>query len=103
MRVVLTDFARSQVRQTARYIMHEFGRKSRDKFLQEMHSIGKLLGDNPHMGAIEPLLVDLPSEYRSIVISKLNKVIYRILDDHIEVSDVWDVRRNPQTLVNQIK
>ena len=31
------------------------------------------------------------------------KLIYCIKDDHIEVADFWDVRRDPGTLANQLK
>ena len=30
-------------------------------------------------------------------------MIYRILDDCIEISDFWDVRRDPNTLADQLK
>ena len=103
MKVVLTDFAKQQMRLTAKYIQYEFGKKRRDLFVQEIRNTGQLLRSNPSMGIVEPLLADLPSNYRSIVVNKINKVVYRVLEDRIEISDIWDVRRNPETLAKQIK
>ena len=103
MRVTITGFARQQIRETARYIQIEFGRKYRDIFLQKVQNIRQYLAVNPHLGPIEPLLSDCPVTYRSIVVTKLNKMIYRIADDHIEVVDFWDVRREPKALAAQVK
>jgi len=30
---------------------------------------------------------------------KINKIVYRIFDNHIKVYDFWDVRREPNYLV----
>ena len=40
--------------------------------------------------------------YRSYVMNHLNKIIYWIAENQIEVVDFWDVRRDPMTLKNQI-
>ena len=103
MKITMTGFAKQQIRETTRYIYTEFGKKSKDDFLIKLNQTKKLLETNPCLGPIEPLLSDLPSNYRSIVIGSLNKMIYRILDDCIEISDFWDVRRDPNTLAGQLK
>jgi len=36
MRSILTDLAKQQIRQTAKYIRKEFGKRSRDEFMQEI-------------------------------------------------------------------
>ena len=95
--------AKVSLRQTARYIRDQFGDKSSKEFLRDVFQKEKLLRDNPHLGPIEPLLADLPSAYRSIVVDRLNKIVYRIVDDYIEIADFWDVRREPQMLTKQLK
>ena len=35
--------------------------------------------------------------------NELNKIIYFIKDDHIEVADFWDVRREPSKLAARVK
>lgn len=87
---------------TAKYIKNVFGEKAREDFLQEVKRTDSLLGNNPYLGPMEPLLSDLPSEYRSIVVRHHNKIVYRIVDDHIEVIAFWDTRREPKTQVQQL-
>ena len=61
-----------------------------------------LIGFHPFLGPEEESLADLPGSYRSIVVNSLNKMIYRIQDDHVLVEDFWDVRREPSDLKGQI-
>ena len=103
MRVVQTDFAKRQIADTARYIRQEFGKKSKESFLQKVRETRRLLANNPYLGPIEPLLADLPTTYRSVVVGKLNKMVYHIEGDHIEVDDFWDCRREPKALAGEVK
>lgn len=103
MKITMTSFAKQQIRETARYIYKQYGQRSKDNFLDSLSDTKRLLETNPYIGPIEPSLSDLPSHYRSIVVGRLNKMIYRILDVRIEVSDFWDVRRDPALLANQLK
>ena len=103
MKVTITGFAKQQIRETARYIQMEFGRKSRDNFIHKVQEVRQYLENNPRLGPVEPLLSDCPRIYRSVVITKLNKMIYHIADNHIEVVDFWDVRREPNALAAQVK
>ena len=103
MKVTISGFAKQQIRETARYIQMEFGRKYRDIFMHKVQDVRQYLAANPHLGPVEPLLSDCSTTYRSVVVTKLNKMIYRIADDHIEVVDFWDVRREPETLADQVK
>ena len=57
--------------------------------------MGCLLESNPHLGAIEPLMAHRAMTYRSIVVNRLSKIVYRIVEDHIEIADFWDTRREP--------
>ena len=84
-------------------LMRDDKRKAKDKFMCKVDEVGVLLADNPYLGPVEPLLADLPSGYRSIVVAKLNKIIYRIVDNRIEIADLWDCRREPETLAGQLK
>ena len=36
-------------------------------------------------------------------VNRLNKIVYRIVEDHIEIADFWDVRREPESLAKQVK
>jgi len=60
------------------------------------------LAKQPKMAAKEWLLEEFPREYRSLVVKKKYKVIYFIEDEIVHISAVWDCRRNPDTLVNDM-
>lgn len=45
----------------------------------------------------------MPSSYRSIVVHQHNKIVYRIVDRHIEVVAFWDTRREPKKQAEQVK
>ena len=104
MKVVITEFAKQQIREIAQNIQRSFGKKHRDNFMQKVKETRRLLADNPHLGPEEPLLSDSPKDYRSVVVSKLNKMVYYVDNDTIiYIVDFWDVRREPSTLANQVK
>lgn len=86
----------------AEYILEKFGEKNKILFIQEVYKTAKLLEINPYLGQIEPLLVDFPEIYRSIVVNFLNKIIYRIENDKILIFALWDVRREPKNNVYSI-
>ena len=103
MKVVFLEKAEWRIDDTAKYIKGEFGRKAEQDFKRKIRDIVRLLRRNPYLGPIEPLLSDLPKAYRSIVVGSLYKMVYRIVDDHIEISDFWDCRREPETQAKQVK
>ena len=72
-----------------------------DEFIKEVKRTNKLLSKNPNLGQVEPLLADLPIEYHSIIFSSINKIVYRIVDKHIEVVALWDTRREPNNQIVQ--
>ncbi len=103
MKVIVSDRAEAKLHLTADYLLREFGRSSKNEFFNEFRLSIIYLRNNPYMWPIEPLLSNFSSTYRSFVLRRLNKVIYRIVDDYIEISDIWDCRRNPDDLVAELK
>jgi len=103
MRVRWNDESKKQLRATAKYIGIIFGENARADFLQEVKHTNALLAKNPNMGPEEELLLGFPSAYRSIVVRQHNKIVYRIVDDHIEVTAFWDTRREPQNQAQKLK
>ena len=101
MRVVWHLEAAKRLRQVVSYIQTEYGSKSCKKFLKEAYRTERLLAKNPYLGPVEPLLVDAPVQYRSIVVNRLNKIVYWINGDIIEVVDFWDTRREPTKQAQQ--
>ena len=102
MKVVWSEQARDELRQTSNYILRKFGKKSRQNFLQEVGRIATLLETNPNIGPVETLLENAPVLYRNIVVNRLNKMVYYINDEKVEIVALWDTRREPKSLQNSI-
>jgi len=103
MKVIWLPLAKTQLRQTALYIFKEFGKKRKDQFLKEIKDANSLIGGNPYMGKQEPPLADYPELYRSYLVNNLNKIVYCEINNQIEVSAFWDVRRDSSVLADQLK
>ena len=102
MRIFVHDIVKEKIRKTSRYIQASFGKKARLKFRHEIAHVSELLLQNPNLGPVEPYLADAPVLYRSIVVNRLNKIIYWINDDVIEIVDSWDTRREPMAQEGQM-
>ena len=102
MKVKVSDFAERQINATADSIEQSSGKASKKKFRQRIRHAISLLRQHPNMGPAEPFLSDEPIKYRSIVVTSLNKLIYTIGDDLIEIVDFWDVRREPAALADEV-
>ena len=101
MRVVWYPEAAKRLRQVVSYIQTEYGSKSCTKFLKEAYRTERLLARNPYLGSVEPFLADAPVPYKSIVVNRLNKIVYWINEDVIEIVDFWDTRREPNQQAQQ--
>lgn len=103
MKVVWSVQAKEVLQQTSNYIRKEFGKRSKQKFLDEVLHVANLLENNPYLGQVEPLLDEAPVEYRSIVVNHINKLVYYIHDNTIEIVVLWDTRREPKSLLNELE
>lgn len=102
MKVIWSLQAKENLQNTSNYIRKEFGKKSKQKFLDEVLHVAVLLESNPYLGLIEPLLDEAPVEYRSIVVNHINKLVYYIHENTIEIVVLWDTRREPESLIKEL-
>ena len=102
MKIVITDTAERQIAATSDYIEREWGRTYKIKFRQRLQKTISLLRQNPNLGAVEPLLTQYTKQFRSIVATSHNKIIYSITANHIEIVAFWDVRREPAKLASEV-
>ena len=103
MKVRWSPDAKAALDKTGDFIMQKFGIQAKMKFKQEVKKVNDMLKSNPYLGPVEPLLDDLSGTYRSIVVNRLNKIVYCIVDDTIHIADFWDTRREPQNQAQQTK
>ena len=99
--VIVTHSAQQQRTSLLQYINEAFGARVALKVYSQLEHYHSLLVANPCLGAVEPLLIDYPEGYRSLVVHKHCKLVYYVdeLGQKLYVTDFWDVRRAPATLV----
>lgn len=103
MKISWSKKAGKNVRHTASSIYLKFGHKASQGFYQKIQQASNILSTFPFIGKKEPWLLDCPVPYRSIVVNRLNKIVYYIDNDTIKIVDFWDVRREPKELVEGLE
>jgi plasmid stabilization system protein ParE len=56
----------------------------------------------PMMAPLELLLDDMPEGFRSVVVKKMHKIVYRIEGDTVGIVTIWDCRRDPVALREKV-
>lgn len=95
--------AQKQQDAVADYIFEEFGALALRKFYQKIDRVESELVEFPELGKVEPLLAQRKKVYRSIVLTKKNKLVYTIDKDSICVHALWDTRREPKAQASRLK
>lgn len=57
----------------------------------------------PEHGKIDPLFAHRKQLYRSIIVRRLNKIVYYIKDDTIRIAAMWDTRREPKAQARKVR
>ena len=79
------------------YIFNRFGEKTRQEFMYDVDQAVLALTKMPEMGIIDPLFEHRHETYRSIIVRRLNKIIYYVKDDTLHIAGFWDARRDSKT------
>ena len=95
--------AQKQQDAVADYIFKEFDGLALREFYKKIDTIEEKLIEFPEMGKLEPLLAHRKKVYRSIVLTKKNKLVYTIVKDCICVYALWDTRREPKAQASKLK
>ncbi|WP_455638498.1 type II toxin-antitoxin system RelE/ParE family toxin [Parabacteroides sp.] len=105
MNIVWDDDAKIRLREVILYGVDNWGLKVANRFHENIILTEKRLAMNPGMGHPESLLANRPFIYRSILIQKNFKLVYRIDQEKnvILIVDLWDTRREPDLLAKRIK
>lgn len=103
--IKLLDPFKDELRTTLRYSLDEFGITTVLRFNKELDNIKNRLSKHPLSSPREPLLKSFLRPYRSAIIRKNWKIIYRYdeQNDRVILIDLWDMRKHPRTLVRQFK
>ena len=74
------------------YLEKEWGPQSASRFIDKLEEKIELIKKQPEVGSITVF-----ENTRSILITKQNKVYYRVNQNNIELVNMIDTRRNPKT------
>ena len=97
MKVVWENIALEQLDQVADYVLDRFGEKREILFREQVKHTAELLKSNPYMGVLDSLLIERSQSYRSVLVNRLNKMVYYVDENNetIHISAFWDCRCEP--------
>ena len=96
------DSAREHLRKIFNFNIDHFSESYAYSILGEVLGEVQDLENFPQKGAPELLLEGREYEYRRLVIREKYKVIYFLVDDEAHIAAIWDVRRDPKTLIQSV-
>lgn len=97
--------AEAELTKTSIYCLEQFGKRTAEKFIDAIDKHVKQLVQFPERGFPEPLLADRRKKYRSVLVYEHFKLVYYYDErkDIIYIVDLWDTRREPQSLTRRIR
>lgn len=90
--------AAAQLHQVEGYVLRDFGERIRQEFMDDMEQAVLALADMPTMG-----IAHRKQEYRSIIVRRMNKVVYYVKGDTLHIVAFWDTRREPKNQAMQTR
>lgn len=105
MQVIIRATAQRQLNKAIEQGEQMFGVAVATKFYNRFMEFAKRLSNNSELGFPEPLLAKRQRKYRSIMINEHFKLVYYCdkNKDIIYIIDLWDTRREPQSLSRRIR
>lgn len=100
--VFWTSPARSEIRIIKRYYIDTAGINVEEKVFHNIKSSTDILRTHPEVGQEEETLKFLKEGHRYLVKGNY-KIIYRMINDAVFITDVFDTRLNPKKLVKRNK
>lgn len=97
MKVIWTEDARNDLERVYRFLA-QVNERAAAKTHNSILAGAGLLASHPKLGKIEPLLDDIPGEYRSLFVGRNYKVIYKCVENSILIIAIFDCRRDPAAL-----
>lgn len=102
LKVFWTSPARSELRIIIRYYKDIAGIKVAEKIFHDIKITPDILKNHPEVGQEEETLKFLKEGHRYLVKGNY-KIIYRMVNNAIYITDVFDTRLNPTKLVKRNK
>jgi plasmid stabilization system protein ParE len=91
--------ALSHLKKQATWYAENMGVSAADKFWNGIIEAGDLLGENPYLGKIEPVLSKSSRHYRSLIQHKDYKIIYFIENEkQVQIVSIWYCSKSTPSL-----
>lgn len=103
MKIIWSRKAASSFNQIETYILRRFGEKTQQEFRVEVENLVNTLAIMPELGKIDPLFAHRKQLYRSIIVRRLNKIVYYVKDDTLRIAAMWDTRREPKSQAKKVQ
>ena len=100
--IIWHDSAREHLRKIFDFNFDNMSETYAYSILGEVLNEVQGLESTPRKGAPELLLEGRKYDYRHLVVRKNFKVIYFLVENEAHIIAVWDVRQNPQTLIQTV-
>ena len=99
MTIIFTDQSLLSLEQSLEFLHSEFDVPIARllQLNQEIFDCVKPLEKQPHLGQIEPKLSHLNLGHRRLIYKNF-KIVYRVFEDHIFVTDIFDSRQSPHKM-----
>lgn len=95
MELRITDYAISHLVESVELTLSGASFEKREEIIDKVIEETRRLIQWPRAGQVEVWLADHEHEYRRLVVGNF-KIIYRIADDAIHVTDIFDARQDPK-------
>lgn len=96
--------ATAELTKAVKYCAKTFGKRIAKEFVDSVDHQVLLLATNPLMGVRVPELDTPRRQYRTLLVHKLFKLVYYVDEKKpaLYIVSLWDVRREPSTLIGRI-
>ncbi|MDI1235175.1 MAG: type II toxin-antitoxin system RelE/ParE family toxin [bacterium] len=98
--IIWTNFAISELKNIYLYYRMVASDKVADKIRKSVFNSTRPLIKDPLIGVIEENLKDLKQGHRYLVEGNY-KIIYKVFQNNIYITDIFDCRQNPQKMKRQ--
>ncbi len=101
--IIWLEYAKRAFEQQMNWYLNVMGKQAAKKFTNSILKDTERLTSFPYLGAIEPLLENLPEHYRSLVSGKHFKIVYFIEETTIYIVALRDCRKAPESFTSSFQ
>ena len=94
MRIIRTDRALVGIREVAKYIAQDFGKKALQEFRKRLSEWTKTIKEQPGVGEIDWEISTADRLYMKVLIYRRSWMVYRVEGDTIYIVDFFDTNKS---------